>query len=1576
MTAQVSYLQNALVVQGRHSLPVNAQSISSLAPKDWVNPYIAFLDGQPILRADWELVLEDDQHLMFIDVRAIPQGGGGNGNSDVVRVVAMIAVIYFTAGAGAGLMGLTAGTFGAAAANYAVTMVGMALVNALLPPPQATSPQQAQALAAPSPTYNMQAQGNSARLEAAIPEHFGRHIAYPDLASQPYYEFSSNEQYLYQLFCLGRGEYDIEAFRFEDTPVGNFNEVQIEVCGPNVAPTLFPTTVVNSIEVSGQIVTTAGYIGGFIANPPSTTANYFGVDFIMSKGLFYANDDGSLSSVDITVLVEARQINDAGVPLGGWGTYTGATYSPWSDWSVVAALGVNTAEEEFETRSGGGPAYAGGYDYFPPDPTYVHRTREWTGSGVFSGATATAQRRSIKFAVGTPGRYEVRVIRYDTEQTNSRWGHEIRWGGLRAYLVTSATYGDVTMIAMKARATNNLSTQASRKFNVIATRKIPTWNGSVWSANAATRSVAWPIAYVAKQCGLTDAQIDLTALIALDDGGAGRITYFDARFDNFLSFWETVTKIAQADRAKVFMQGGVLRVVRDEAATIPVVLYSNRNIVKNSFSIDYLMPTPETADSVNVGYFDEATWTPARVSSVLAGGTSLKPVKVDLFGITQRSHAHREGLYIAASNRYRRRIIKFQTEMEGFIPSWGDLIAIQHDMPGWGQGGEVTSVLIGFSNLLTYSEQLDNAAWSKLNATITANTVTTPGGKLADKLVENTATSTHYVYQTTAFSFTAGDTILFSALLKVAERNSVQFRLLAGGAIINTCLISADLLTGTVAGQQGGLMAASIVAESNGFYRATIEVIAGQAGQVNAAVVLCTTGYVNTYLGDGTSGLYVGELQVRKGTHNLVLTPQGCSGAGWNLNSCFTITSNTLAGPSGAVTADLIVKNATPTGNWAQLTYNATVGLGNNVGRSYKGSMWLWVPSGTTTVAIYISDANYNTMPGPSITLTTTPQLFEFTTSGPVGGWNPLGTLMGIGLAGVANTVSVYVGDVRLANTVQATPYVPTTSATISNATVLTLTEPLVFQSSGNHYIALRERDGSMDGPFLSTIGGNTNQVILSTTYPSFTPYTGGAEERTHFVFGVAETYRQPARVLSIKPVSEYVVEIEAINEDPSVHTADSGVTMPPLITSNLANYENAPRMVGLIARPAQYSQTKYTISWQPSAWANEYAVEQSADNGVSWDRLTTTGQSNYSFEMLGPSTLIRVAAIGLAMGNWEEITVSVPVPPPFNTFLVSVQPDGIRQFNFSYSTLFNQPFNWRGAEIRYVSGTVLSPNWDTMTPLLDTSTFYTHSPVETNFPLKGTWTFAAKSTDYFNRSSAMSVVSITLPDRSLGNVFDEFFEHAEGWLGVKTNCHVATGIIEANDSVTWTTVAATWTAWARWNTTPSTPIYYETAIRDFGTVITGQINSTVDADGTVVQELATSTNGSTWSGWSSAAAPFSTRYLKLRATVTATGLFPIPVIRSWEWEVSVDIKSEYLNDIVISGLLGSYRIGVGDIRIPLAGTYTLLKRTSVVIQDSSVGAWVATRIDQSLSPAPRWQFRLNGTLADPAFVDFFIEGY
>ena len=108
----------------------------------------------------------------------------------------------------------------------------------------------------------MQAQGNEARLGNPIPVIYGRHLIYPDFASQPHYRYINDEQYVYQLHCIGQGEYDIEQIRIEDTPISSFSEITYQIIPPGEKNTLFRDDVVTSAEVAGnkkenEVVTTS-----------------------------------------------------------------------------------------------------------------------------------------------------------------------------------------------------------------------------------------------------------------------------------------------------------------------------------------------------------------------------------------------------------------------------------------------------------------------------------------------------------------------------------------------------------------------------------------------------------------------------------------------------------------------------------------------------------------------------------------------------------------------------------------------------------------------------------------------------------------------------------------------------------------------------------------------------------------------------------------------------------------------------------------------------------------------------------------------------------------------------------------------------------------------------------------------------------------------------------------------------------------------------------------------------------------------------------------------------------------------
>jgi sulfur carrier protein ThiS len=200
-----------------------ADVISDYGIKVNAQPTICFYNGEPLLRKDWEIVrLSDADQLAFL---SLPQGGGGGGGSNPTRVVLSIAIMAAAVYTG-GLAGAAWGKVAGAIVSGTVAVAGSMLVNALIPAPK-TSLQGNSNYNSPSPTYTLGSKGNQARLSEPIPVLYGRHLIYPDLAASPYTEYSNNEQYLYQLFCIGQGFYDIEKIRIEDSPIASFKEVYL-----------------------------------------------------------------------------------------------------------------------------------------------------------------------------------------------------------------------------------------------------------------------------------------------------------------------------------------------------------------------------------------------------------------------------------------------------------------------------------------------------------------------------------------------------------------------------------------------------------------------------------------------------------------------------------------------------------------------------------------------------------------------------------------------------------------------------------------------------------------------------------------------------------------------------------------------------------------------------------------------------------------------------------------------------------------------------------------------------------------------------------------------------------------------------------------------------------------------------------------------------------------------------------------------------------------------------------------------------------------------------------------------------
>lgn len=168
----------------------------------------------------------------------------------------------------------------------------------------------------------------------------------------------------------------------------------------------------------------------------------------------------------------------------------------------------------------------------------------------------------------------------------------------------------------------------------------------------------------------------------------------------------------------------------------------------------------------------------------------------------------------------------------------------------------VRSLGFGGTNLLLRSQDISNAAWTKLQATTSAApSIQEPDGTLATKLLETAVTNTHGLSQ--VVTITAANFVTYSVYFRAADRARFQLRALNAADII-ACVYRTDL--GTVTATASGtstIQDSGLETLGNGWYRGWV------TGKVNAAStsITCEANLVDStnatnYAGVATSGAF------------------------------------------------------------------------------------------------------------------------------------------------------------------------------------------------------------------------------------------------------------------------------------------------------------------------------------------------------------------------------------------------------------------------------------------------------------------------------------------------------------------------------------------------------------------------------------------------------------------------------------------------------------------------------------------------------------------------------------------------
>lgn len=380
------------------------------------------------------------------------------------------------------------------------------------------------------------------------------------------------------------------------------------------------------------------YVGPYPVCKPTQAVNQIAIDLVHPGGLYLMRDDGTYGYLHVEYLVEYRALSSTGTPVGGFATL---------------------------------------------------------GTIVFDERSTSELRTTHKFSVPS-GCYEVRLSR-PIANANIKEIDTCQWVGMRGRLPAKMTYAKVSVLAMRIKAGTYLNNAALNDITVLSTRKLPIHNGAAWSAPTATRSIAWAIADLSRNSdysiGLPDDRVDIATLRSLDAIWAGRGDTCDGVLTTASTYWKALSMMARTGRAIPQVPGGIVTLMRDQPQTIKKASFHVRNIVRGSFSIEYILYEEDSPDDVLVKYTDSETGEAKEVQCNLPEADGVAPADFPMWGVGNYAQAKREGLFEAGCNMYRRTLASFTAANYSGRPlRRGHLVSVSHPLPGWGVSGEVLAV--------------------------------------------------------------------------------------------------------------------------------------------------------------------------------------------------------------------------------------------------------------------------------------------------------------------------------------------------------------------------------------------------------------------------------------------------------------------------------------------------------------------------------------------------------------------------------------------------------------------------------------------------------------------------------------------------------------------------------------------------------------------------------------------------------------------------------------------------------------------------------------------------------------------
>jgi hypothetical protein len=601
------------------------------------------------------------------------RGGGGGGGKNVLGVVAALALVAFTGGAGGGLLGGFLGSQGGMLGLGLALYLGGSLLMGNQKTPTIDAPKYDGAFEG---GHGWSVDNIRNRPGSPLPVTFGSIRTSGQLLQRWLYggtHAGKWTQFLQLLLAAGEGQLDsITDIKVNDIPIGSISGASYEVkLGTNnqTAVSSVVSQIAEQLTFSSELPMSTTE---WVTKAMSTPGTRITFEFVAPAGIY-------------AVVMQTGA--NVGVSMWIRGQYREVGASTWVNMWPYYPNGERPLAS-FNARK---PLYFK-ENFTPPDPTKLYEFR--------------IQNYTWKYYDDTEwhGAYPTMPDNYQVT---------LNWLSLTSRTNRALTFPGTAIVTLSLPATENLSGGMPKVSWTQTRANIYAWNptAGAYQQKPAT-NLAWMIYDIIHACrlqyniqtsanqyvvyGEPAANIDYDTFnewatyCATEVEGVARCVG-NLLLDSAEQMWPAIQTIATSARGFIIQQAGAFKPVWDAPKTVSQI-FTSGNIINGSVKGGFLSEK-ERATAIEASFLNEDNG--FERDTLFVPSDDYNPMSLDnptqiyFPGLTSSDVVYRACKHILRRNKYLRRTISFQADIDSIVAEIGDVIGVQSDITDWGVGGRI-----------------------------------------------------------------------------------------------------------------------------------------------------------------------------------------------------------------------------------------------------------------------------------------------------------------------------------------------------------------------------------------------------------------------------------------------------------------------------------------------------------------------------------------------------------------------------------------------------------------------------------------------------------------------------------------------------------------------------------------------------------------------------------------------------------------------------------------------------------------------------------------------------------------------